>query len=109
MKRIIAPAPGRPIFVENGRTIWRLRQWHLVDGFYWARNSGLTWGQGQRGSHATAYSILRELYGRRIAVWYCHALAVRYIGSLPPDRGFEISEAQLNEMMPWIIAFRKRR
>jgi len=104
MKRIIALAWGKDIIVEENGKKDKMRNWYATD-FLHGKEAGLrfTWGYFGGGPHATAYSILREFYGKKTALEYYAAFVSAYIAKLPETQGFEITREQMDDLMPGIV------
>ncbi len=95
MRTFAAGALGRPIIVINEksgrRTVSRLRNWHCVDKGI-SNSPGFSWGDESLGSRCTAYSVLRELYGRKAAERHSEWFLGKIITFMRPDQDLRLTE-----------------
>lgn len=93
-----------PILVSDEEKEWRLRNWFGID-FTNGRDKieDFTWGYQGAGPHATAYAILREIYGKKTALEYYSAFVDVYVSKLSEDRGFRLTSAELEDMVPEMV------
>ena len=90
-KEIVATAWYEPIMVHcNGRS-HALIDWYAKDhGGAPEEGIELTWGYHGNGPSCTAYSILREFFGKAAAVEHNRAFLREYVGKLDMKKGFRI-------------------
>ncbi len=99
MKAIVATAWNKPIFVKTGKGKKRLRNWYSIEVFRGKDNNDFTWGYYGQGPHNTAYSILREFFGREIAVEKEQEFVNEYISMIDQNHGFIIDSAAAAKLL----------
>lgn len=83
----------------NGRAYRkRLRNWYLIDRG--ADDSDcFTWGYHGSGPSYTSYSILRELFGKKLAAERYHEFAELFIFMIPEDSELYIDGDEICRML----------
>lgn len=90
------------IVVERraGRRIYRkrLRNWYCIDSHMPDMDS-FAWGYLGTGPACTSYSILRELFGRKVAQERNQEFLERFVGLIPEDAELHITGDEICRML----------
>ena len=85
----------RPVYLVIGEERRRIPDWYGIDVLGEEDKDNFTWGCCHAGCEATAYSIVREIYGRAFTDdLKCSDLA-KYLARLDRSRGFRLTMTEL--------------
>jgi hypothetical protein len=80
--------------VRSGKSReYRLRNWYSAEVLRSGDNDDFTWGYHGEGPHATAYSILREFFGKKVAEDRYDEFVNLFVSKLDEGDGFVIDSA----------------
>ncbi|MCL4374219.1 MAG: hypothetical protein M1360_03440 [Candidatus Marsarchaeota archaeon] len=85
-----------PVFATNGTRLWRVRDWRSIDSNY-EEEFEFTWGYRGYGCYSTAYAVLREAFGKKVALENVDKVVNEIVSLAKQDdplvvRGWELCE-----------------
>ncbi|MCW6159513.1 MAG: hypothetical protein LVQ95_00280 [Candidatus Micrarchaeales archaeon] len=97
---IFARAQFEPIMVYSAPDNAHRMQNHYTIRYLNGRDSDdFTWGYYGTGPHATAYSILMEMFGERIAEERMDDFVDLYVSKLDPKKGFRTDSFEVSGLL----------
>ncbi len=86
-----------PVYIVFNGEKKEIRNWKRIDGGF--GETGFTWGYNGDGPHCLAYSILKELFGQKVAEQEYENLSNSFISKLDQRKGFRVSEADIMRIL----------
>ena len=97
---VVAKAEHEPIMVyaRPGKP-HRLKNHYMIEYYNSGDSNDFTWGYYGTGPHATAYSILRELFGKEVAEKHHERFVDLCISKLKPEEGFTLFSFEVSRLL----------
>ena len=96
-REIIGGFFHEPVYIISNEEKKEVRNWKRIDGGF--SETGFTWGYNGDGPHCLAYSILKELFGQKVAEQEYENLSNSFISKLDQRKGFRVSEADIMHIL----------
>ena len=101
MKEVSITCKGwhQPMYIHTGRETRRVPNWYGIDFQHSSDINDFTWGYLGTGCISTAYAILREMYGKEMAMDLYYEFMVGYVSKLEQNKGFKLGMGELEQIV----------